>query len=281
MYVQPTAPRDIGGVIDDAIKLYRASFRSCWPIALISSVVTIAALVYVIARIPLLATLRDPVQVWQQVRSPSLWGWFPIFSIISIGVFGSMIAAQVSVASGNGPMSLGQALRAGFGRLHWLLLGVLFVVLYAAAVVISALPIGLLLRFVLVMTWLIYGIFLWGMLQLWIVALYAEEASTLEAMRSSWALIRGHWWRTNIIITVGIIIVVIISLLFSFVSGLALLMFPLDPVSMLLRTQIVAAVERVVIMPMLPALLVAMYYDCKIRRGGADLAARTKSLQPS
>ena len=42
MYVQPAAPRPIGGVIDDAIKLYRASFRTCWPIALIASVVSAA-----------------------------------------------------------------------------------------------------------------------------------------------------------------------------------------------------------------------------------------------
>ena len=40
MYVRPTAPRPIGGVIDDAIKLYRASFRTCLPIALIGSVIT-------------------------------------------------------------------------------------------------------------------------------------------------------------------------------------------------------------------------------------------------
>ncbi|HEY3731092.1 MAG TPA: hypothetical protein VGL28_07495 [Steroidobacteraceae bacterium] len=281
MYVQPSAPRDIGGVIDDAIKLYRASFRSCWPIALISTAVTIAAVIYFVARIPMLATLRDPVQVWQQFRSPSLWGWFPIFSIISLAVFAAVIAAQVSVASGKGPMSLGQALAAGFGRLHWLLLGMLLVLLYTAAVLISVLPIGVLLRIVVVLAWLVYGIFLWGMLQLWIVALYAEDASTLEAMRSSWTLIRGHWWRTSIIVTVGIIIVIVLTIVFSVLSGLAMVMFPADPVSMLLRTQIVAALERVFIMPMLPALLVAMYYDYKIRREGADLAARTKSLQPA
>jgi hypothetical protein len=119
------------------------------------------------------------------------------------------------------------------------------------------------------------------MLQLWIVALYAEDASTLEAMRSSWTLIRGHWWRTSIIVTVGLIIVIVLSIIFSVVSGLVMVMFPADPVSMLLRTQIVAALERVVIMPMLPALLVAMYYDYKIRREGADLAGRAKSLQPA
>jgi hypothetical protein len=279
MYVQPSAPRDVGGVIDDAIKLYRASFRSCWPIALISTVVTIASLVYVIARIPMLASLRDPAQVWQQFRSPSMWGLFPLFSIISIGVFGAMIAAQVSVASGNGPMTLGRALGAAFGRLHWLLLGVVYILLYVATLLLTVLPIGPLLRFLLFMVWLIYGIYLWGMLQLWIVALYAEDASTLESMRSSWTLIRGHWWRTSIIVTVGIIIVVILSMLFSFVSGLVLVMFPGDPVSILLRSQIVGAVARVFIMPMLPALLVAMYYDYKFRRDGGDLAARTKSLQ--
>jgi hypothetical protein len=30
---------------------------------------------------------------------------------------------------------------------------------------------------------------------------------------------------------------------------------------------------------MIPAVLVAMYYDLKLRREGGDLAARTKSLQ--
>ena len=60
MYVQPSAPRDIGGVIDDAIKLYRASFRTCWPIALIASVISAATVLYVVSRFPALATLRDP-----------------------------------------------------------------------------------------------------------------------------------------------------------------------------------------------------------------------------
>ena len=31
--------------------------------------------------------------------------------------------------------------------------------------------------------------------------------------------------------------------------------------------------------PMIPALLVVMYYDFKLRREGGDLAARTNSLQ--
>ena len=39
MYARPTAPLPIGGVVDDAIKLYRESFARCWPIALIGSLI--------------------------------------------------------------------------------------------------------------------------------------------------------------------------------------------------------------------------------------------------
>jgi len=42
---------------------------------------------------------------------------------------------------------------------------------------------------------------------------------------------------------------------------------------------VITAIERVFVTPMIPAVLVAMYYDFKLRREGGDLAARAKSLQ--
>ena len=33
MYVKPTTPRSIGGILDDAIKLYRDAFAKSWPLA--------------------------------------------------------------------------------------------------------------------------------------------------------------------------------------------------------------------------------------------------------
>jgi hypothetical protein len=68
-------------------------------------------------------------------------------------------------------------------------------------------------------------------------------------------------------------------MIFSFVAGLVLLMFRLDPMSLLIGNQLLSAAERVFVTSMIPALLVAMYYDLKLRREGGDLAARTKSLQ--
>jgi hypothetical protein len=280
MYVQPAAPRAIGGVIDDAIKLYRASFRTCWPIALIASVVSAATVLYVVSRFPAIAIVRDPAQMWQLVQAPSVWGWYLILSVASLLLLGAIIACQNALAAGTGPMSVGQALAAAFARLHWQLLAILLWALYIGSVAaIMLLPVPGAMKVLGVMAWLVFGIYLWGRLQLWTVALFAEEVGTLRAMGVSWDLVKGHWWRAATILTVGIIIVLVITMVFGFVGGLVFIMFRLDPMSLIIGNQLIGAAERVFVTSMIPALLVAMYYDFKLRREGGDLAARTKSLQ--
>jgi hypothetical protein len=279
MYIQPTAPRDIGGVIDDAIKLYRASFRTCWPIALIASLVSVATVLYLLSRFPALATLRDPAQILQLFK-PSIWGFYLVLSIASLVLLGAIIACQNALAAGAAPMSVGQALGAALARVHWQLLAILLWLLYVGLVgVIVLAPLSVPVKILGVMVWAIYAIYLWGRLQLWIVALFAEDAGTLRAMRISWELIRGHWWRAAMILTVGIIIVIVIVAVFGFVGGLVFVMFRLDTMSLIIGNQLISAAERVFVTSMIPALLVAMYYDFKLRREGGDLAARTKSLQ--
>jgi len=280
MYVQPAAPRAIGGVIDDAIKLYRASFRTCWPIALIASVVSAATVLYILSRFPAIATIRDPAQLWQLVQAPSVWTWYLVLSIASLVLLGAIIACQNALAAGTTPLTVGQSLAAAFARLHWQLFAILLAVLYVGSIaVVMLLPLGGVLKGLATVAWLIYGIYLWGRLQLWVVALFAEPAGTLHAMAVSWALIKGHWWRAATILTVGIIIVLVITMIFGFLAGLVFVMFRLDPMSLLIGNQILSAAERVFVTSMIPALMVAMYYDFKLRREGGDLAARTKSLQ--
>jgi hypothetical protein len=280
MYVQPTAPRAVGGVIDDAIKLYRASFRTCWPIALIASVVSAATVLYLLSRFPAMATVRDPAQMLQLLRAPSIWGWYLVLSVASLVLLGAIIACQNALAAGSSPMSVGQALAAGFARLHWLLLAILLWGLYLGSVgVLLLLPLPVAVKVLGFLGWMILGIYLWGRLQLWIVAVFAEDAGTLQSMRVSWELVKGHWWHAATILTVGIIIVLVITMVIGFVGGLVVVMFRLDPMTLLIGNQVIAAAERVFVTSMIPALLVAMYYDFKLRREGGDLAARTKSLQ--
>jgi len=280
MYVQPTAPRAIGGVIDDAIKLYRASFRSCWPIALIGSVVTAAISLYLLSRFPALGTVRDPALMWQMLKPSPLWGWLLIPGIASLLLLGAVIACQNALAAGTGPMTVGVALATAFARLHWLLLAVLVGVIFiGSGVGIVLAPVVAASRVLAVLAWVILGIYLWGRLQLWMVAVFAEDAGTFRAMGVSWRLVGGHWWRSATILTVGIIIVLVISMLFGLVGNLIFVVVRVDRMSVLMGNQLITAVERVFVTPMMPAVLVAMYYDFKLRREGGDLAARTKSLR--
>ncbi len=280
MYVQPTAPRAIGGVIDDAIKLYRASFRSCWPIALIGSVVTAAISLYLLSRFPALATVRDPALMWQMLKPSPLWGWLLIPGIASLLLLGAVIACQNALAAGTGPMTVGVALATAFARLHWLLLAVLVGVIFIGfGVGIVLVPVVAASRVLAVLAWVLLGIYLWGRLQLWMVAVFAEDAGTFRAMGVSWRLVGGHWWRSATILTVGIIIVLVISMLFGLVGNLIFVVVRVDRMSVLMGNQVITAVERVFVTPMMPAVLVAMYYDFKLRREGGDLAARTKSLR--
>lgn len=280
MYVQPTAPRAIGGVIDDAIKLYRASFRTCWPIALIGSVVTAAISLYLLSRFPALATVRDPALMWQMLKPSPVWGWLLIPGIASLLLLGAVIACQNALAAGTGPMTVGVALATAFARLHWLLLAVLVGVIFiGSGVGIVLVPVVAASRVLAVLAWVILGIYLWGRLQLWMVAVFAEDAGTFRAMGVSWRLVGGHWWRSATILTVGIIIVLVISMLFGLVGNLIFVVVRVDRMSVLMGNQVITAVERVFVTPMMPAVLVAMYYDFKLRREGGDLAARTKSLR--
>ncbi|HEY4972002.1 MAG TPA: hypothetical protein VII41_00260 [Steroidobacteraceae bacterium] len=279
MYQQPTAPRDIGGVIDDAIKLYKASFRTCWPLALIASLVSAATVVYIFSRFPAIASVRDPAQLWELVQAPAVWGWYLVLSVASLLLLGAIVACQNALAAGIGPIGVGQSLAAAFACLHWQLLAIVLWLLYfALAAVLMLAPLSVPVKLLGFVAWVIYAIYLWGRLQLWVVALFAERASTLRAMRISWDLIQGHWWRAATILTVGIIIVLVITVVFGFVGTLALVMFHLDPLSLLLGNQLISAAERIFVTSMIPALMVAMYYDFKLRRQGGDLAARAKSL---
>jgi hypothetical protein len=282
MYTRPTVPRAIGGVIDDAIRLYRASFRSCWPIALLSSVVTTGMSLYVISLFPALETVRDPALMWQLFKPSPLWSWLLLPGIASLLLLGALIACQNALAAGTAPMSVGVALIAALRRLHWLLLAVLVWILFiGTAVGIALVPVDPVMRILGVFAWTFVAVYLWGRLQLWMVALFAEDVGTFSALAISWRLIEGHWWRSAMLLTVGIVIVLVIAMLFNFLGSLAFLVVPVDPASVLMGSQIISAVERVFVTPMIPAVLVAMYYDFKLRREGGDLALRAKSLHSS
>jgi hypothetical protein len=108
-------------------------------------------------------------------------------------------------------------------------------------------------------------------------AVIVERHGPLQSLSYSRAIVRGHWWRTAAIVTiVGIILVVVYTVL-----GIV------ATISVMTNPEAVSAGQlpwyvQFVISPLLGgvagpfgySMLLAIYYDLKLRHEGADLAAR-------
>jgi hypothetical protein len=275
VYKKPGAPLSIGGVLDDAIKLYRASFRSCWVISLIGAALLGGAGIYFAALMGRVALAGPQAAASLTTLAAAFGGGGVLMTevvlyLVSYLVYTALMAQMNSVALGHeNPSALSSFLLA-LRRLPGAIV---------AAIVFSvAVGIG----FVL---FLIPGIYLWGKLQFWLVAVVADDVGGIEALGRSWEVTKNNWWRSATSLTVALIIILVLSALDFLVTGgvaggLATTIH-VNLADVLIVSQIVRAVVSVFILPMLPAALLAIYYDMKMRREGGDLLARAKSLQPA
>jgi len=264
MYAKPVAPLPIGGVLDDAIKLYRESFAHCWLIALLTSLVRGAFGIATVLYIRPVLQRPTPAALLHVYQQPPVAAGYLLYVVLSIALFGALIASQAAVANGR-PVSTGAALGIGFGRLGRAVLA--SIVLWVVVVV------GLVL-------FIVPGIYLIGSLCLWAVALYADDAGALQSLSISRALVKGHWWRTATILGVAVIIILVFGFILGAVGGAFAVVARGDVVSFQLIIQVVSIIGNVFLVPAIPAVLVGTFRDLQLRREGGDLAARLGALPP-
>ena len=122
MYARPTAPRSIGGVIDDAIKLYVASFRAWLIPAIIGAV--LLALVGGWMQLSLVGTGARPTpgQMLALFASPTVWVWYGLMLAVSIWTGFAVMGAIIRVSRGESP-TVGETLGASLVVLPAALLG--------------------------------------------------------------------------------------------------------------------------------------------------------------
>ncbi|HEY7930214.1 MAG TPA: hypothetical protein VID71_09385 [Steroidobacteraceae bacterium] len=281
MYTRPTAPRPIGGVLDDAVRLYRASFSRCWPLSLSAAVLASIVAVWQtrqLGSLPLttlsnagtsnaslaaMATLM--ARMSRMEHSPMLWLTYFLTMLVWLVFPAAIMRRQDAVAQGRSD-SLGEAL--GYVLRH------LPTLIIAGIVFLLAIGVGFLL-FVIPCIWL------WGYLQLWLVAAATEGVGPFAALGRSWKLIEHHWWRTSATVTVAWIIVLVIGLVSGLFTAIAAVLFRGDLPMVLATSQLLSALLNIFTMPMWTVAMVAIFHDLSLRRDGGDLAARVNSLQPA
>jgi hypothetical protein len=282
VYTRPNAPRSIGGVLDDGLRLWRQAFSRAWPLAIMAQVlVSIPIVVFWLQSGSVAGAQTQFFLVMTKSLGFSL-AYF-LVSLASIG-FQNAVIAQTDATATDIDRSVGQSLTVGFrllGRAFLMLIligvgiavpvGLLFVVL-AGVSVAARIVIGLV-AFLLVC-------FVFGKIILATIILVIEDKGAIESLRRSWTLTTGYWWRVATILTVLIIVVAVVFLVVGVIAGVVGASFgPKSGISAAF-VQVITLFGNTLITPLSAAVSVAIYYDLKLRKEGADLAGRVNALAP-
>lgn len=265
MYVRPSAPLSIGDVIDDAIRLYRSSFRRCWVPAFAFALILTAQQIAIGLLIPDFGMQggRTALEALDRMLSPTFVAIDLLAALLGLVCYGALLSQQFAVARGDVSVSVARAFAAGGRRLPGM---VLATVLDLAAIVVGLCAL------------VVPGVYLWGRLQLWMAAMFAENATALESLKGSWRLTRGRWWRASTIFTVAVAMMIVFSLAVGLIGAVAASLSHSSLVDSQVVVQLFALPTNTIIYPVMSAVWVSMYHDFKLRSEGGDLAARTEAL---
>ncbi|MDE2295706.1 MAG: hypothetical protein KGL36_09665 [Gammaproteobacteria bacterium] len=256
MYTQPSAPRTIGGVLDDAITLYRECLPRSWPLALAPEVVLALTNIHLESQWPAYRR-QDPTAILSMLRSTdfvtSMLLYFVVLLIFNLALTDHMHA----IATGR-PASNGRSLGVGL-RLLPRAAGASLVIAFATAI-------GTLLL-------IVPGIYLAGALMLTFVAMIVGDLGALQSLGESYRLIKGHWWRAATIYTVATMIALAFYLILGLLAGLGAAQGPGASALAIGLRRLASVVIGTLMTMWFPAVLLSIYYDLALRRPGVPTRA--------
>jgi hypothetical protein len=304
VYTRPDAPRSIGGVLDDGLKLWRESLSKTWPLALLAQLLFAIPLVMLrmqLKDLPIVpssnaftaANAANTQLFLALIRSPTLVLAYVVTVSLAVVCYTAIVIRIEGVSTNSAP-PLQASLAAGFRLLPRVLLQLLVFFLCAMVIAValgilaaivggvaaagmggaksSVMPI---ITFTVVF---IFMFFLLGRLFLSYFALVVDDAGPVASIRLSWTLTRGGWWRCSAILVVLVIIGFVFALVIAFADGL--IAASLGPTSLgaTVLAQLVGVVANTFLGSLYPAVLIAIFHDLKLRKQGADLVGRVNAL---
>ena len=251
MYQQPNAPQSIGGVLDSGFKMYRESLSQAYLLAAIAALVT------------------APVNLFQSYFIANgvtgligTRGLLVIAAALLAVVFYAALIARIDAVARGAPLSLGQALSLGLQRMGTMVLsGLLTIIVVAIGLCLLIIP-----GFIF-MIWLVFAPF----------AVVLERRGPLESLSYSHSIVRGHWWRTAVLLTIIGIVLMVVYMIFAVGISIAVISDPVAAAAGQVPwyvTLILGPVLSALILPLTYALMLAIFYDLRLRYEGGDLAAR-------
>ena len=265
MAIQPTQPQGIGGVLDTSFQLYKASLGRVWPVCLVMAIVASIPAVYMMKSAAGGGITESALQMMAVFSDPVYWLVYVVSMALTISAMGALYLQEYAIGTG-GEMSVGEAVQAALGRAASLV--------GAMVLLTIALTIGFLLL-------IVPGLILMVSLMLAINLVLFENKGPIDALTGSHKLVWGNWWRAAAILTVGGIIALVIYMAAAVVMAVVTPFIGLgvDVVMYSLISGLLTGVLMyLLVVPFFAALLIALYWDLKLRKEGGDLAARVGAL---
>jgi hypothetical protein len=265
MYQRPTAPRSIGGVLDDAVRLYRASARGWWLPSLLSALGQSWLTFYILR--PLGGAAANNPQLagaamLARVTSSQVILASAGFMVVIIYFNFVVLSIQTAIAAGT-PIPMSQAFARGLRALpRGIVAMILQLLAMAGGLILLVIP----------------GLYVGFRLYLWPAVLTAERCGAGQSLRRSWTLMGGHWWRSSTTLFVIFVLALVFSVVIDFCAGLVGRVVHGDATVVFMISLGAGLVARTFIAALSPAATVAIYHDLLLRLEGSDLEARVSAL---
>ena len=275
MYQRPTSPQLIGGVLDDAFRLLKASFTQVVGLAVVASAVSGVWRLFDDTLENLIAGEFDPEAV-------SLGSVAPMLMVGLVGLYFNLsAAARMSAVAINRPISVAEALRRALLRFPALLVCVLaFVLLFIAPFMLTALLIAAIgAAGILGLLALAPALVLLVYLYLSSFLVVTANIGGVAALRRSFNLVRHNFWRATVVLTIGSIVLFAATMMIGMVGLAVAALAGFGSVSVDVAAYVVETAGGGVTVPFWIALSLALLRDLELRREGEDLAARIKAVR--
>lgn len=266
MAIQPGQPQSIGGVLDTSFQLYKSSMGVVWPLCLLLILAGSPPTLYLLSQGGTALVSTDPNAMFVLMTRPGYWLVNVLSMLLSLWVLGALFLKMNAIGAGT-DLGNGAVLQAAVRRAPgMLILSLLFVIAILIGLVLLIVP----------------GLILGGSLILGWTVLMLEGKGPVAALADSHRLVWGNWWRTAAILTVGFIVLCVIYFAVAALVGVVLPLMTLGLEDLLLyslvSTLLIGIVINLLVTPYYVALLLAIYWDLKLRKEGGDLAARVSAL---
>lgn len=265
MAIQPAQPQTIGGVLDTTFQLFKASVGKVWILCLIGGLAGAIPTVYLLTQ-GILANPADPAAALGLFARPGYWLANIATIILSLWSMGALYL-KINAIGTDADLGLGEALQVSLRKTPLLFLTViLFAIVLGIGLVLLLIP----------------GLILMISLALCFNLVLLEDKGPVASLSGSHNLVWGNWWRTLAILIVGFVIVFVIYIAIGLVLGVAVPLLGMgsdDPLAFtMIASALVGVLGSLILTPFYIAMVVAVYWDLKLRKEGGDLAARVGAL---